>query len=373
MIKNFDKIRIRNTVGPLYERIAQLLENSLFQYPTISDYEKIRAQIEIQKIVDEDINALAEKDPAARISDDINMCKDYVADTYSSLDAVVCYRVAHYLLNFRPQYQQDMLYNYLSKHARRISEESKEKTKIEIHPSAKIGQRFILDHGFGTIIGETSVIGNDCCFLQGVILGARQINAENKDSEINPKNKTKRHPTIEDRVTIAGNVRVWGNITIGHDSTIQAYSIITESIPPYSIVQVTNQLQVIRLDGKTLKKGIESLDTTEKLTEKLIDNPMKIYGVVPGKKGVDIIGSHLDKCTDIKLIDNKRMGDDKDGFIENVSIKYKVQNNVINLEISTLFDITGCSIYLCAAEYSCIIKDALAWKEYVKSIIKTIK
>lgn len=365
MIKNFDKIRIRNTVGPLYERIAQLLENSLFQYPTISDYEMIRAQIEIQKIVDEDINALAEKDPAARISDDINTCKDYVADTYSSLDAVVCYRVAHYLLcDFKPENQQDMFNDYLRKQARRISEESKEKTKIEIHPSAKIGQRFILDHGFGTIIGETSEIGDDCCFLQGVILGARQINAETKDSEINPKNKSKRHPTIEDRVTLAGNVRVWGNITIGHDSTIQAYSIITESIPPYSIVQITNQLQVIRLDGKKKEKSMIASDSIEKT----IENPMKIYGVVPGRKGVDIIGANLDKCTDIRLIDNKRMEDDKDGFIENVNIKYKVQNDVINLEISTLIDITGCSIYLCAAEYSCIIKDALAWKEYVKCI-----
>lgn len=365
MIKNFDKIRIRNTVGPLYERIAQLLEDSLFQYPTISEYEKLRAQIEIQEIVEGDINALAEKDPAARISDDINMCKDYVAETYSSLYAVVCYRVAHYLLcDFKPENQQDMFHDYLRKHARRISEESKEKTKIEIHPSAKIGQRFILDHGFETIIGETSEIGDDCCFLQGIILGARQINAETKDSEINPKNKSKRHPTIEDRVTIAGNVRVWGNITIGHDSTIQAYSIITESIPPYSIVQITNQLQVIRLDKKKKEESMIASDSIEKT----IENPMKIYGVVPGEKGVDIIGAHLDKCTDIKLIDSKRKGDDNDGFIENIGIKYKVQNDVINLEISTLIDITGCSIYLCAAEYSCIIKDALAWKEYVKSI-----
>lgn len=373
MIKNFEKLHIRSTAGPLYEKIDRLLEDTLFQYPTISDYEKLRAQIEIHELVDGDITALAEKDPAARVSEDINLCKDYVAETYTSLHAVVCYRVAHYLqCVFKPQHQQALLRNYLSKHAKKISEESKEKTKIEIHPSAKIGQRFVLDHGFGTIIGETSEIGDDCCFLQGVILGARQINVENKDSKINPENKKKRHPTIEDRVTIAGNVRVWGNITIGHDSTIQAYSIVTESIPPFSIVQITNQLQVIRLDGNKIK---ERKKVPDQGVEKIIKDPMKIYGVVPGSNGVNIIGCHLDKCSDIKLIDSKIMEMDKDEldqdiFIDNVELKYNIQNDVINLEISNHVDLTGCSIFLCAEEYSCIVKDALAWKEYIKTLSK---
>lgn len=369
---DFDKIRsIRSTFSPAYEKVEYLLKESLYLYPTISDIEKIKALDAILSLVKEDIRALAERDPAAKISEDMNLCEDYVAETYSSLYAVICYRVAHYLqFGFKSRLKEPGIRDYLIKQARKITEECKGKTKIDIHPAAKIGKRFVLDHGFGTIIGETSKIGKNCCFLQGVILGSRQINADNNDFKITPEHKKKRHPTIEDNVTIAGNVRVWGNITIGHDSTIQAYSIVTENVPPYSIIQVTNQLQVVRFDNEKFKKRKKRKKRTGKVedVENYIENPIKIYGVVPGEKGVKIFGCNLDKCTNIKLIDNNKLIEsDSDCFVDNVTINYDVQSDVINLEISTLVNITGCSLYLCAEEYSCIIKDALAWKEYLKT------
>lgn len=378
---NKDTILNIRSAGPIYEKIQHLLEDTLFQYQTISEDEKLFAEGAIYSLVLGDVNALATRDPAARVSNNNNLNEKYVTETYSSLYAVVCYRVAHFLqCDYKPQFQQEGMDDYemrysLMKDARRISEKCKnENGGIEIHPAAKIGERFILDHGFGTVIGETSVIGDDCCFLQAVILGAPDINEGNN----NLHKKEKRHPTIGNRVTIGGHARILGDITIGDDSFIAPYSLVTESIPPFSIVRISNQLQIFRYNEKKImerkkNKSIESNQELVDLPENTLDNPIRIYGVVPGKRGVDIIGRHLNKCTSIKLIkDTSENSNDLfyNPLIEKSIISYTIQNDLIHLEITTHVDISEYSIYLCAKEYSCIIMDALAWKDYIKTLKK---
>ena len=105
--------------------------------------------------------------------------------------------------------------------ARKISEHTKSITGIEIHPNATIGEYFIIDHGFGTVIGETSIIGDYCYILQGVILGSKGISNNNSN---------KRHPTIGNHVEIGAFCRLFGNITIGNNVFISPHNIITKDI-----------------------------------------------------------------------------------------------------------------------------------------------
>ena len=112
---------------------------------------------------------------------------------------------------------------------RLISEYVHSKTGIDIHPGAKIGERFFIDHGTGIVIGETSIIGNDVKIYQGVTLGALTVSKD--------KAELKRHPTIENNVIIYANATILGgNTTIGNESIIGGNVWITNSIPPKSLV-----------------------------------------------------------------------------------------------------------------------------------------
>jgi serine O-acetyltransferase len=97
-------------------------------------------------------------------------------------------------------------------------------TSIEIHPGAKIGNRFFIDHGYGVVIGETSEIGDNVTIYQGVTLGGTSWKKE------------KRHPTIQDNVVIGGGAVILGPITLGHDSRIGACSVVIHDVPPHSTV-----------------------------------------------------------------------------------------------------------------------------------------
>ena len=127
---------------------------------------------------------------------------------YPSFRVILRYRVAHKL--------------YLKKHyflARLISEKAKRKTGIEIHPGAKIGKRLFIDHGFGVVIGETAIIGDNVTIYHGVTLGGTG------------KEKGKRHPTIENNVMIGASAKVLGNIVIGENSKIGAGAIVLNDVP----------------------------------------------------------------------------------------------------------------------------------------------
>lgn len=169
---------------------------------------------EIFGIVDEyaksDTQALFDNDPAAESIYEIKLC-------YPGFKAVLYYRIAHYLWK-----------NGFKKLARFISEHAHSKTGIDIHPGAKIGKSFAIDHGTGIVIGETAEIGDNVVIYQGVTLGA--IHLENRQQV-----GEKRHPTIEDNVVIYANATILGgNTVIGKNSIIGANTFITKSVEPNS-------------------------------------------------------------------------------------------------------------------------------------------
>ena len=153
-----------------------------------------------------DIKATLARDPAAR-----NGLQ--VALLYSGLHAIWAYRFAHRL--------HQGGFSFL---ARALSQFARFLTGVEIHPAARIGRRFFIDHGMGIIIGETAVIGDDCLLYQGVTLGGTG------------NESGKRHPTLGDRVVVGAGAKVLGNIVIGADTRIGANSVVLHNVPPHSTV-----------------------------------------------------------------------------------------------------------------------------------------
>ncbi len=163
----------------------------------------------IQKKLLEDVSAIFKGDPAAKSQHEI-------IRTYPGFYAVAAYRIAHtlHLLNVEGI-------------PRIITEFAHSKTGIDIHPGAKIGDHFFIDHGTGVVIGETCIIGNRVKIYQGVTLGALSVD---KADAIK-----KRHPTIGDRVVIyAGATILGGDTVVGHDSIVGGNVWLTRSVPAFS-------------------------------------------------------------------------------------------------------------------------------------------
>lgn len=159
--------------------------------------------------LDQDITAMYTGDPAAK-------SRDEVVRTYPGFYAIAAYRIAHELHSLGVQGIP-----------RIITEHAHSKTGIDIHPAAKIGGHFCIDHGTGVVIGETSVIGNHVKIYQGVTLGALSVNKEDAER--------KRHPTLEDNVVVyAGATILGGETIIGHDSIVGGNVWLTSSIPAHS-------------------------------------------------------------------------------------------------------------------------------------------
>lgn len=215
-----------NTESSLRVQIDQANRKILYQYctpPVVKKLAKEGVLEDIQEEVIQDLFAFSEKDPAAKSPKHIWL-------SYSSFSAVRLYRIAHTLNNLSlPKITSFKIL------ARRISERAKVLTGIEIHPSAEIGKRFVVDHGWGTVIGETTIIGDDCYILQGIVLGANGI-AGNET--------TKRHPTLGNRVELGSFVRVFGSVSVGNDVKVSPYAVINEDIPDKSkvLVRTTNQI-----------------------------------------------------------------------------------------------------------------------------------
>ncbi len=129
---------------------------------------------------------------------------------------------------------------------RLISQISRLFTGIEIHPGAKIGENFFIDHGMGTVIGETSEIGDNVTLFQGVTLGGTG------------KEKGKRHPTLKDHVVVAAGAKVLGNITIGEHSKIGANAVVVTDVPPHSTA-VGVPARIVTLRGKRVS-DVDELD-----------------------------------------------------------------------------------------------------------------
>ncbi len=173
----------------------------------------------IIRSLDMDAEAIYKGDPAARSTDEVILA-------YPGFYAITIYRIAHELFLLG-----------VPVIPRILSEYAHEKTGIDIHPGAGIGERFCIDHGTGIVIGETTVIGNDVKIYQGVTLGA--LSVDKSFASI------KRHPTIENNVVIyAQAVILGGNTVIGEKSVIGGNAWITESVPPNSVVYHKSEVRL---------------------------------------------------------------------------------------------------------------------------------
>lgn len=169
----------------------------------------------------EELEVARERDPATEGVSDAT-----IAAGWPGVQAVVAHRLAHALMEggvpFIP---------YL------ISWVARAVTGVEIHPGAKIGKRFFVDHGSGVVIGETAELGDDVTIYQGVTLGGTGFETG------------KRHPTVEDNVTIGSGAKLLGPVRVGHGAKIGANAVVIEDVPPNATV-VGNPGHTVRVEGR---------------------------------------------------------------------------------------------------------------------------
>lgn len=188
------------------------------------------------KILRDDIDVVFDQDPAARSYIEVIL-------TYSGLHAIWSHRLAHWLWKKKRFF-----------FARSVSQLSRFFTGIEIHPGAKIGRRFFIDHGMGVVIGETCEIGNNVTIYQGVTLGGTG------------KEKGKRHPTLEDHALVATGAKVLGSITIGKNSKVGAGSVVLQNVPPNATV-VGIPGHVVVQDGVKVRRDLNHRDLPDPVAD----------------------------------------------------------------------------------------------------------
>jgi serine O-acetyltransferase len=175
----------------------------------------------VAKELRRDVAAVRDRDPAA-----CKVARLEIVATWPGIQALLAHRLAHAL----HQSGVPML-------PRLIAFVSRTLTGIEIHPAAKIGKGLFIDHGSGVVVGETAEIGDDVTLYQGVTLGGTGFATG------------KRHPTVQDNVTIGSGAKLLGPITVGHGAKIGANSVVITDVPPNSTV-VGNPGHPVRIDGR---------------------------------------------------------------------------------------------------------------------------
>ena len=193
-----------------------------------------------------DIDAVMERDPAAKSRWEVLLC-------YPSVRAMAYHRLAHRL--------------YQNGHvtlARWISQHSRHKTGIEIHPGATIGKGFFIDHGDGVVIGETTIIGDNVTLYQGVTLGGTG------------KDVGKRHPTIGDNVVIGAGAKVLGPFSVGSGSKIGASAVVLKEVPENCTV-VGNPGRIVRRKGITPGVDLDHVHLPDPVKERIEALERRIY------------------------------------------------------------------------------------------------
>ena len=188
--------------------------------------------------VREDVNAVRERDPAARSNLEVLLL-------YSGVHALIAHRIAHRL--------------YLREHyfsARAISQISRAITGIEIHPGATIGKGLMIDHGMGVVIGETAEIGDNCTIYQGVTLGGTG------------KDVGKRHPTLGNNVMVGAGAKVLGPFKIGDNVKIAANAVVLEEIPEQSTA-VGIPAKVVRRQGVKVENDLDQIHIPDPVAQEI--------------------------------------------------------------------------------------------------------
>ncbi|MGV6827237.1 MAG: serine O-acetyltransferase [bacterium] len=179
----------------------------------------------------EDIDSVFERDPAARNAFE-------VLTAYPGLHALLFHRMAHGLWGFGLKWL-----------ARMVSHLARWLTGIEIHPGAKIGRRFFIDHGMGVVIGETTVIGDDCTLYHGVTLGGTSWN------------KGKRHPTLAKGVVVGAGAKVLGPIEVGEGARIGSNAVVIKPVPEGATV--------VGVPGRLVERPVEDVAHREAMAKKM--------------------------------------------------------------------------------------------------------
>lgn len=195
-----------------------------------------------------DFRAVFERDPAARNSLEVIFVSP-------GFQAIVLHRISHFLWKKNIKFP-----------ARLLSHISRFFTGIEIHPAARIGNSFFIDHGMGVVIGETSEIGENVTIYHGVTLGGTDFT------------RRKRHPTVKDNVTIGAGAKILGPLTIGQNSKIGANSAVIKDVPPDSTV-VGIPGNIVSGDEFPIYSGLEHNmlpDPVEPLLERIIELETRI-------------------------------------------------------------------------------------------------
>ncbi|CAD5375542.1 Serine acetyltransferase [Pseudomonas sp. OF001] len=225
----------------------------------------------------EDIQSVFHRDPAARNTLEVLVC-------YPGLHAIWLHRVAHWLWSA----DWKLL-------ARFVSHLSRWLTGIEIHPGARIGRRFFIDHGMGIVIGETAEIGDDVTLYHGVTLGGTSWN------------KGKRHPTLEDGVIVGAGAKILGPFTVGAGAKIGSNAVVTRAVPagatavgiPGRIIVKTDDEQEARRKAMAEKIGFDAYGVSEDMPDpvaraigQLLDHLQAVDGRLEGMcKALTALGS----------------------------------------------------------------------------------
>ena len=196
--------------------------------------------------VKSDIESVKRRDPAARSTIEILL-------TYSGLHAIIMYRAAHWF------HTRKMFVI-----ARCISQFARFLTGIEIHPGAKIGKGFFIDHGSGVVIGETTEIGDNCLIYQGVTLGGTG------------KEKGKRHPTLGINVMVGSGARVLGPFKVGDNAKITANAVVLEEVPP-NCTAVGVPAKIVKRNGKKVTNSdLDQVHIPDPVAQELCVHLMRI-------------------------------------------------------------------------------------------------
>ena len=185
-----------------------------------------------------DIKSILERDPAARNGFEVFFL-------YSGFHALLWYRVSHFFYK-----------HHLKFIARMISQWGRWATGVEIHPGAQIGRGLLIDHGMGVVIGETTIIGDNCTIYQGVTLGGTG------------KEKGKRHPTIGNNVMIGSGAKVLGPFTVGDHAKIAAGAVVLSEVPE-DCTAVGIPARVVRRAGQVVDYDLDQIKIPDPVTQQL--------------------------------------------------------------------------------------------------------
>ena len=270
------------------------------------------------KQLKEDIQAVFSRDPAARNTFE-------VLTTYPGIHALIMHRVAHELWN-----------KECKTSARILSSFSRFTTGIEIHPGARIGRRFFIDHGMGVVIGETAEIGDDVTLYHGVTLGGTTWN------------KGKRHPTLADGVVVGAGAKILGPFIVGKNAKVGSNAVVTKAVPE-GVTAVGNPARFISKDKEQIQSTEQEAKCPEQ-TESIIENTdFQAYAATqeqsdPMLEGMRVLLDRLEQnekrmnhlCQRLSLLDptfNKQQADEQPysdeeiKIIEDVRRECEAQNN----------------------------------------------